>query len=89
LPPLGSLGNSGRRRFSGPGMANYDLAVRRIFKPTDTLACHLRVEAFNLFNHAQFFGDQSVDGNIASPSFGQVVSAAAPRLLQIALKLAF
>jgi hypothetical protein len=89
LPPLGSLGNSGRRRFSGPGMANYDLAVQRRFKMDDPLSVDLRVEAFNAFNHAQFFGASSVDGNIASPSFGQVVSAAPPRVLQVALKLVF
>jgi hypothetical protein len=30
-----------------------------------------------------------VDGNISSGTFGQVVSAAAPRLLQIAMRLVF
>jgi hypothetical protein len=47
------------------------------------------VEAFNIFNHAQFYGPTSVDGNINSSSFGQVVSAAAPRLMQVALKFNF
>ncbi len=89
LPQPGSLGNSGRRRFSGPGMANFDLALQRTFRPFDFLSCDLRLEAFNVLNHAQFFGTTSVDGNISSPTFGQVVSAAAPRLLQVALKLLF
>jgi hypothetical protein len=47
------------------------------------------MEAFNAFNHAQFFGPSAVDGNISSPTFGQIVNAAPPRLMQIALKLFF
>jgi len=48
-----------------------------------------RLEAFNVFNHAQFFGPQAVDGNIASSTFGQVVSATAPRLVQAGVKIVF
>jgi len=47
------------------------------------------VEAFNVFNHTQFDGPSSVDGNIGSSSFGQVISAAPPRVLQGALKFSF
>jgi hypothetical protein len=53
------------------------------------MAVALRVEAFNIFNHAQFFGPSSVNGVLGSSSFGQVVSAAAPRILQLALKFTF
>jgi hypothetical protein len=45
-----------------------------------------RLEAFNVFNHPQFYGPGAVDGNIASPTFGEIESAAAPRLFQIAAK---
>jgi len=48
-----------------------------------------RVEAFNVFNHTQFFGPQAVDGNIGDTTFGQVINAAAPRILQGALKFSF
>jgi hypothetical protein len=47
------------------------------------------MEAFNMFNHAQFFGPSAVNGNINSSTFGQVVSAASPRLMQAAIKLVF
>jgi hypothetical protein len=47
----------------------------------------IRIEAFNVFNHAQFYGPSAVDGQINDPNFGSVVSAAAPRLLQAAIKL--
>ena len=50
---------------------------------------HPRVEAFNDFNHAQFNGPSSVDGNIGSSTFGKVVSAAPPRILQGAMKFMF
>jgi hypothetical protein len=89
LPPLGSIGNSGRRLFSGPGIDNYDLTLQKNFKLAETKSLDLRVEAFNAFNHAQFYGPASVDGNISSATFGNVVSAAAPRLLQVALKVGF
>jgi hypothetical protein len=86
LPPLGSVGNSGRRAFSGPGMANFDLTIEKDLKLTESKSLELRLESFNAFNHAQFFGPTAVDGNISSPTFGYAVSAAAPRLMQIAAK---
>jgi hypothetical protein len=89
LPPLGSLGNSGRRAFSGPGMVNFDLTLQKGVKLTESKSLDIRVEAFNAFNHAQFFGPSAVDGNISSPTFGYAVSAAPPRLVQIAAKLIF
>jgi hypothetical protein len=52
-------------------------------------AATVRVEAFNLFNHAQFFGAAAVDGNISSGSFGQAVSAMPPRLMQLAMRYQF
>lgn len=47
------------------------------------------METFNTFNHPQFFGANSVDGNINDTTFGQVVSAMSPRLMQAALKFRF
>ena len=89
LPALGSAGNSGRRMFSGPGIENFDLTVQKNIRFRESKSLDLRLEAFNVFNHAQFYGANSVDGNVSSPTFGHVVSAAAPRLVQIAAKLHF
>jgi hypothetical protein len=47
------------------------------------------MEAFNVFNHAQFFGPTTVGGDVNSDNFGQVTSADAPRLMQAAVKFAF
>jgi hypothetical protein len=49
----------------------------------------VRLEAFNVFNHPQFYGAGAVDGNIASPTFGQIEAAAAPRFIQLAAKFSF
>jgi hypothetical protein len=49
----------------------------------------LRLEAFNVFNHPQFYGAGAVDGNIASPTFGNIETAAAPRFIQLAAKFTF
>jgi hypothetical protein len=83
---LGELGTSKRRFFYGPGADNYDMAIAKNLSLTETKSLLFRVKAFNVFNHAQFFGPQTVDGDIGSSTFGNVVSAAAPRILQGALK---
>jgi len=56
---------------------------------SETKALQLRLDTFNIFNHTQFFGPQALDGNISSPLFGQVVKAAPPRLMQLAIKYTF
>jgi len=89
LPALGTMGNARRRFFSGPGMENVDATLSRSFHLGDTRIFEIRAEAFNLANHAQFFGAATVEGNISSGSFGQAVSAMAPRLAQLALRYCF
>jgi Carboxypeptidase regulatory-like domain/TonB dependent receptor-like, beta-barrel len=87
--PLGTPGNSPRRFFYGPGSENLDVALSKSVPLRESTALLFRIEAFNVFNHAQFFGPLSVDGVLGSSSFGDVVSAAAPRILQAAVKLTF
>jgi hypothetical protein len=89
LQPLGQPGNARRRFFYGPGIDNYDMALSKTTPLTESKSLEFRVEAFNIFNHAQFYGPTSVNGNINSSSFGEVVSAAAPRLMQVAVKFNF
>ena len=89
LQPLGTPGNSPRRFFYGPGAENYDLALSKTIRFNETTALSIRIEAFNVFNHAQFFGPSSVNSVLGSSSFGQVVSAGAPRIVQLALKFSF
>lgn len=86
---LGQLGDAGRRIFHGPGIDNFDMEISKSVALTESRALQVRVEAFNVFNHAQFYGPAAVDGEINDPNFGHVVSAAAPRLIQVAAKLRF
>jgi len=89
LPALGTMGNARRRFFSGPGLENLDATLSRTLLVEGSRALEFRAEAFNLFNHAQFFGAAAVEGNLSSGTFGQAVSAMPPRLLQLALRYRF
>jgi hypothetical protein len=86
---LGTPGDASRRYFHGPGMENFDMAVLKNLRLSEAKSLQFRLEGFNVFNHAQFFGPQAVDGNISSATFGQVVSATAPRLVQAGAKFIF
>ena len=87
LPALGDFGNARRRFFHGPGSDNTDFALAKSTTVLDGGELQVRAEAFNVFNHAQFFGPGSVEGNIGSANFGQIISAASPRLMQVSARL--
>jgi Carboxypeptidase regulatory-like domain len=86
---LGHLGNASRRFFYGPGINNFDLTLNKTLPLTESKSLEFRLEAFNVFNHAQFYGPGAVDGEVNDPNFGRMVNAAAPRLVQLAAKLRF
>ena len=89
LQPLGTPGNTDRRVFYGPGINNFDMALLKNVALTESKSLQFRLEAFNALNHAQFYGPASVDGNVSSSTFGYVVSAASPRLVQLGAKFMF
>jgi hypothetical protein len=89
LPALGQMGSAARRLFYGPGIANSDLALLKNLHLTESKSLQFRAEAFNVANHAQFYGAGAVGGNISSSSFGKIVNAADPRLMQLAIKFYF
>jgi len=86
---LGTFGNSSRRFFYGPGIDNYDMALRKTTRITESASLEFRFETFNTFNHAQFDGAASVDGNRDDATFGQILKSQPGRVSQIALKLNF
>lgn len=86
---LGVLGNAPRRLFHGPGIENFDMELSKNVRLADATSLDFRLEAFNVFNHAQFYGPASVNGRVNDPNFGNIVGAAAPRLLQLAVKFHF
>jgi len=81
-------GTLGRNAIRGPGDINMDIALAKHFKffDQDRLDAELRLDAFNVFNHANF---GNPDTNIFDPNFGQVSTTLGPRVVQIALHVRF
>src|SRR5215472_14661019 len=82
---IGLEGNARRRFFHGPGVNNWDIALQKDTKITESVDIQFRAELFNAFNHTQFIAPSG----ILAGSFGQVTAAAPPRLGQLSLKLNF
>jgi len=99
LEPIGTLGNSGRNSFHGPGLNNTDLTLsKRIYiDKAEKQSVELRVEGYNIFNHTQFqtqatttaFAGAGVNGDINSSNFGRVLSALPGRTVQLGAKFYF
>ncbi len=88
LPATGYFGNSGRNVIYGPGRNNFDVGIQKYFPVPlrEGMRLQFRGELFNAFNHAQF---NDPNGNVGNSNFGKVMSAKAPRLVQLGLKLLF
>jgi hypothetical protein len=69
--PAGRQGNLGRNSIAGFGMWQLDTAIGREFRLREKLKLDVRLEAFNLFNHANFGDPQRYLNN---PLFGQSTS---------------
>ena len=83
---VGQFGSSRRRFFHGPGLNNWDMTLAKVTKVAEGKELELRLEAFNLFNHAQFTNPA---GEINSSSFGVVTNARDPRIMQIGARFSF
>jgi hypothetical protein len=84
----GTYGDSGRNSLRSPKYVDVDTAIMKTF-PLGTERLHLmfRAEAFNLFNHPNFY-PPAADYNTPS-TFGAITAARDPRILQFSLKLLF
>jgi hypothetical protein len=89
---LGVFGNSSRTVCCGPGIDNFDFSMLKDTPITERTTLEFRAELFNIFNHAQF---STVDGNFSDGypqqggTFGTVIRARDPRIVQFAMKLLF
>jgi len=95
-PPAGEIGNAKRAPVSGPDFVNTDMSLIKHFVLPwrEGLRLDFRAECFNLFNHPQFgLPVQAATGYAdfnAPATFGVISSTVNnPRLLQLALKIAF
>ena len=82
----GTFGNAGHNAIRAPGYLNVDVAFSRTIKITERLSIQPRAEAFNVLNHTNFNGPGA---NISSSTFGRILSARDPRILQASVKLSF
>jgi len=87
------FGNLGRNVVIGPRFDNTDFSIIKNTKFSDRVRAQFRVEAFDLFNHANFGPPGNVVG---TPAFGRITSTRFPtgesgssRQVQFALKLIY
>jgi hypothetical protein len=86
------LGNATRTDpdLRGHGIHNWNLAVAKTTRIRDRVNLTLRAEAFNLFNRVQFGTPNTQVSTAATSTLGRVTTQAnQPRLMQLALRLAF
>jgi hypothetical protein len=96
LQPQGTLGNSARGAFRGPNLRTVDLAAVKRVPIRGSARLDLRVEAFNIFNRANFgnptlIAFAGVAANEAPlGSFGRIRSTVtSARQLQLGARLSF
>ncbi|HEY2351878.1 MAG TPA: carboxypeptidase regulatory-like domain-containing protein [Candidatus Acidoferrum sp.] len=80
---LGTFGTANRRFFHGPGFNNTDFGFLKRTQIKENFAFDLRIEFFNIFNHAQF---SNPGGDVTSSDFGIVTNARDPRIGQVSAK---
>ncbi len=100
LQPAGTLGNTGRGAFIGPNLRTFDLAAVKNTKIPGLLGesgkLQIRLEAFNLFNHANFAPPAltvfagAADGEAPLTTFGRIRSTVtSSRQVQLGLRFVF
>jgi hypothetical protein len=82
----GQFGTEGRNVNIGPGFANWDFAALKNFRVTESMHFQFRAELFNILNRTNF---RLPDTDISSPTFNDILSAQAPRQVQLALKFMY
>ena len=97
-PAPGTLGNMGAYNVHGPTFFQFDVALVREFPVREGQRLQFRAEAFNLFNNTRFNANVAVGAanaapafvNLSSPNtFGRILNAFDPRILQLAMKFTF
>jgi hypothetical protein len=84
--PLGTFSTTPRSVCCGPGENQWDLTFSKRITLSEARYFQFRADIFNVFNKTQFVNP---DGNFSNSTFGQVLEARDPRLVQFALKFYF
>ena len=82
----GQYGNLGAWILTGPGAAVFDFSAFKTTAIRERVRLQFRAEFFNFFNRVNF---SSPSTNLNAGTFGRITGAAAPREVQLGLKLIF
>jgi hypothetical protein len=85
-PSLGSEGNEKPYQFRGPNYFNTDISLAKNTRLYERLDLQFRFDFFNTFNRPNL---TSMDGDLASSTFGKATSQFNPRWLQLGISLRF
>jgi len=85
-PALGTFSTTPRSVCCGPGENQWDITFSKRVAISEQKYFQFRADIFNLFNKTEFVNP---DGNFSNSTFGQVLQARDPRLVQFALKFYF
>ncbi len=82
------FGSAGRNSITGPGRANWNVALFKAFALhfREGARFEFRGETYNTFNHTQF---HDVNTTLTDANFGKVVDTYDPRIIQLGAKLIF
>jgi len=83
---LGTFGNTPHALCCGPALSNTDLVIAKITPITERISSEFRAEFYNTWNHTEF---KNPDGSFQNSTFGQVLQARDPRVMQFAIKIMF
>jgi hypothetical protein len=89
VQPAGTFGNARRNSLIGPHFINLDTSLVRNIPVHDSKLIELRLEAFNVANHPNFFNPRTTAINAGNSSFGQISNAYGQRELQGAVRFVF
>jgi len=85
--PGGQVGNIERGLINGPSYFNIDASLIKNIAITEGTRVQLRLEAFNMLNHTNFYIGNTNDIN--STTFGVITQTFSPRRIQFAARFEF
>lgn len=86
-PSVRTYGSLSRNYLNGPSRFNINLAISKVTPVwQERMNVEVRADFFNLFNRAQFANPNT---NINDPNFGKIQFTYDPRIIQLALRVAF
>jgi hypothetical protein len=94
--PAAGFGNLRRNALTGPGFADSDVSLEKTTKLAESTAIVVRIDAFDLLNHANFANPTLTATGASTSTFGQISAtrtavgdAGSSRQLQFAMRFEF